>query len=774
MMSIHLNLKAQVLDKVQNAFSNYQQNVFQEKIFVHTDKEQYLAGEIIWLKVYTVDANKHQPTDLSKVAYIELLDQQNQPAAQVKLLLKEGGGDGFIELPRSLVSGSYKLRSYTNWMKNFNVELFFEKKISILNPQIFSSVSKSTPQNFDIQFFAEGGDLVEGIKSNVGFKAIGENGKGISLAGAIINQNNDTIARFKTAKFGIGKFQFTPQVNTSYKAVITSFGKDKISKDFLVAKKMGYVMSLTPQQNGNLTVEINSNLKDEKLYLLTYHGKNISNAIAVNVAGGKTSFSIEFAKLDEGTSHFTVFNEAGIAVCERLFFKRPTKKLDIQLKTDQSAYLKRKKVNVGLLLKDELANTTSASLSVSVRKIDSLQGMDESDIMSYFLLASELKGYVENPSYYLNNNTEDVNSALNNLLITQGWRRFNWNEITQSRMPEFKFLPEFTGHLINGNIKMINKQPLKFVNVYLGSPGKIGQFYEAVSDTAGSFTFNTKDFYGLNEIVVQTTQKDTASTITINSPFFEKYSSAGLNNFKFNTELIDQFENYNMNFQVQHTFQVSKWDNRKQLATDSSRFYFKAFKTYQFDDYDRFKTMEESLREVVKETFVSKVQNNFRIKLLAKDVPMDGDPLVLFDGLPYFNMDKVMAIDPHKIKKLEILPESYHYGSSKFDGILSFFSVKSNLANIEIAPNSVVLDYDGLQLYREFYSPSYDSETQMNNRLPDFRNVLYWSPNININNKGEGVISFYTSDVTGTYIGTINGLSKNGNPGSTVFTFKVN
>ncbi|TCC90162.1 hypothetical protein EZ428_12815 [Pedobacter frigiditerrae] len=773
LMYVHSSIKAQVLEKVQNAFTTYQKNVFQEKMFIHTDKEQYLAGEVLWLKIYIVDANQHQPADLSKVAYIELLDQLNQPVKQLKISLKNGSGNGAVELPKTLKNGSYRLRGYTNWMKNFDVALFFEKKITLLNAQISPAGSNLAKRNFNIQFFAEGGDLVEGLKSNVGFKAVGENGRGLDLAGAIVNQKNDTIVRFKPSRFGIGKFPFTPEPNMSYRAIITSLGKEKIEKEFLTAKKIGYVMSVNKQKDGNLIVDLNSSMKNEKVYLLSHHGKNISNVIATDVIGGKASFFIETAKLDEGVSHFTIFNEAGTAICERLFFKLPNKKLDIQLTTDQSQYSLRKKVDVNVLLKNPIGIVNSADLSVSVHKIDSLQGIDESDIMSYFWLVSELKGYVESPSYYFTN-SEEAYSDLNNLLITQGWRRFNWSDVMQSKKPEFKFLPEYNGHLIKGKVKEKNGKTLNYANVYLGSAGKIGQFYEALSDTAGNFTFNTKDFYGLNEIVVQTNQKDTSAIITIQSPFFEKYSIFNVTDFKFSQHLIDQFENYNMYTQVQHTYNPNKFNSSNGLVTDSVTFYGKAFKSYKFNDYDRFNTMEESLREVVKETFISKSEDGYRIKLLAKDVPLDDDPLVLLDGLPYFNMDKVMAIDPNKIERLEIVPESYHYGSSKFDGILSFFSFKSNLANIEINPNSVVLDYDGLQLKREFYNPSYDSESQMNNRLPDFRNVLYWSPNISINDKGEGKITFYTSDVAGTYIGIINGLSNNGNVGNAHFTFKVN
>ncbi len=95
------------------------------------------------------------------------------------------------------------------------------------------------------------------------------------------------------------------------------------------------------------------------------------------------------------------------------------------------------------------------------------------------------------------------------------------------------------------------------------------------------------------------------------------------------------------------------------------------------------------------------------------------------------------------------------------------------MANIDINPNAIVLDYEGMQKQREFYSPAYDTTLQQGSRIPDFRNVLYWSPAVNINAAGKGQLKFYTSDFPGTYIGIINGLTKDGVPGTTSFTFQV-
>src|SRR5215217_8013645 len=126
--------QTETLTILKKNFQTYNSKFLQEKMYVHTDKQLYMAGEILWFKTYLVDALSNKPLALSKVAYVEVLDKDNKPVAQAKIALNNGGGDGSFHFPLTLSSGNYKLRAYTNWMKNFDARLFFEKVITIINP----------------------------------------------------------------------------------------------------------------------------------------------------------------------------------------------------------------------------------------------------------------------------------------------------------------------------------------------------------------------------------------------------------------------------------------------------------------------------------------------------------------------------------------------------------------------------------------------------------------------------------------------------------------
>lgn len=773
LMVIKVSVNAQVLEKVQNAFSGYQ-NTFQEKTFVHTDKEHYLAGELMWLKVYTVDALTNMKVDLSKIVYVEIIDQDNSAVLQSKIELKNGLGNGSMIIPSTLLSGTYKLRAYSKWMQNFGPDYFFEKQLTLIStlnaPE--AKAKKKTIQ--DVQFFPEGGDFIEGIPNSIGFKVLGADGKGIDLKGVIVDQKNDTVARFQSLKFGMGKMMFTPKPNNSYKLVAGLNKTEIIIKDLPTVKKQGYNLILTDNDSDFLTLTVGTTVNIDQVYLFAHNGKKISNAEAGTVTSGKAVFKIEKAKLGEGISHLTIFDISGRPVAERLYFKRPEQQLKIEATTDLSKYSSRKQITVNLKLKNEKNVAENGDLSVSVRRLDSLQGLDQSNILSYLWLTSELKGTIESPSYYFLNPTKETDHAIDHLLLTQGWRKFTWPDLTTNHNTLLTFLPETQGHLINGTLKGLNGNPMVNNNVYIGIPSNRSKFYASVTDTLGRFVFNLKELYGTNEIVVQTnTRIDTVSKIDIKSPFAERFNTFDFKPIDFKPTLINELQSHSLSTQVQNTYFSEQLKQFKKPLTDTVRFFGKPFKTYHLDDYTRFDMMEDVLREYVSEVFISKNQNNYQIKILGKVDFLNENPLILVDGVPYFNMNKIMEVDPKKIKTLDIIRDRYHYGPAVFEGILNFTSYKTNLGSSYINPNAVVLDYEGMQIQREFYHPKYETEIQKTSRMPDFRNVLYWSPSITTNAQGIGEFSFYTSDLKGTYIGVINGLSTTGVPGVGSFSFEV-
>ena len=766
---------AQVLPGLQSSFDQYNLNTLQEKLFVHTDKNAYTAGELMWFKIYNVDGINHKPLNFSKVVYIEVLDDKQNSVIQAKIAMKEGTGSGSLYIPVTLTTGNFVLRAYTNWMKNFSPDYYFHEKLVIINPlRSPEPQSKvSIPAVYDIQFCPEGGNLVNGIRSVIGVKATDQYGKGIDFTGAVLNKNNDTVVRFRSLKFGMGNFQFNPANAYAYRAVIKIAGKN-IEKQVPPVNESGYVMSLKNDGTERIIITVNTNLPAENVYLFAHTRGKVKNIQIAAVSNGVAQFSIDKVQLGEGISQLTIFNSNRQAVCERLYFNKPTKKLVIDAGADQPEYNTRKKVTITLGAKDENNSPIVADLSLSVYKLDSLQHPSSEDIQSYLLLTSDLKGNIESPGYYFTG--PDADEAANNLMLTQGWRRFNWADVFENKTPAFNFLPEFNGPLITGHlVNRLNNKPVKDIIAYLAIPGKRVQMYASASDSSGRLLFNMKNFYGPGEIVVQTNQLiDSNYHIDILNPFSEQYADIKLPHLTLQPGLQTTIEEKNLDIQVQNIYNGAKLRQFYRPDEDSSAFYGTPHKTYLLDNYTRFTTMEEVMREYVSEVNIVQTRGHFRIKVLSdKSFLGEQNPMILIDGVPFFDVDKLFALDPLKVYKLDDVPYNYYWGPSFEPGIFSYTTYKGDFGGTEIDPHAVVMDYEGLEVQRQFYSPVYETGAAFTSPVPDFRNELYWAPYISTTTSIKNTFSFYTSDKTGQYIGVIQGLTADGIAGSSSFTFSV-
>ncbi|MEO6329505.1 MAG: hypothetical protein ABIO55_11250 [Ginsengibacter sp.] len=765
------------LNAISASLNQYHVNSIKEKIFVHTDKNFYVAGEIAWFKLYDVDASEHKPLELSKVAYVEIIDSANKPLLQAKIALHNSEGDGSFYLPFTLNSGNYKLRAYTRWMKNFDPGYFFEKDITIINLQKRLGVTATRSSNgFDIQFFPEGGNLVNNIPGKIAFKGTDKYGKGILFTGFLLD-NTDTILKFKPTHAGMGSFVLTPLSNHEYKVFAQTASGEYDTKALPAAYSSGYVMNLSDSAD-SIRVMVQSDLSPQEVYLFVHTRENVKVASSSAMQNGKAVFVFDKKMLGDGISHLTVFNDKKQPVCERLYFKKPPKQLDLKISTDHLVYSVRNDVSFTAVAGSSDIKDDSASLSMTVYRLDSLQAINVADINTYLLLTSDLKGFIEGPNYYFLKDDDETNSALDNLLLTNGWRRFKWDDILKNENPLFNFVPEYYGQIIDGRVIDIKTGiPAGDIETFMSIPGFLPAFTSCVSDNDGRLKFELKNFYGSSEMIVQpNTRRDSIYRIEMTDPFSNSFSGTPLPLFSLQKSNSDNLLKQSIGMQVQNIYSGKKLRNFLLPVADSTPFYITPDAKYSLDNYTRFTTLEEVLREYVILVDVRKRDGRFHLNVfnLAAKQLFKNDPLVLLDGAPVFDLNKFMLLDPLKLNKLEVLNRKYFLGSSTFDGVLNWGSYKQDMAGYDQGLHAAIIDYDGLQLKREFYTPVYTDENQRSSHLPDFRNVLLWSPNIKIAPGESKTINFYTSDVTGKYAVHVQGITKNGLCGSKVLFFEVN
>ena len=769
------NVNAQVVDTtIAHQFNNYLTNNLQEKMYVHTDKESYLAGEMIWFKLYTVEAYTNRPINLSKIAYVELLDSENKAVLQAKIVMEGGNGNGYFYLPLSLRSGNFVLRAYTNWMKNFDVNYFFHKQLTVYNTlKADSPAIPSTTINMPaIQFFPEGGNLVSGLTSKIAFKAVDASGKPLQFKGAIIDSRSDTLVKFSPQQFGLGSFYFKPQEQMKYSVCIEPMAGKPFYTTLPQIFAVGTVMSIKPDGDSVLKISIQDNQHQNQYGILFVHsGRKVVFSKRITAVEIATGISISKDLLGDGITHFTLFNADLEPICERLYFKKPNSLLAVTISANQKEFSTREKVEL-FINQTQQGKPIATDFSIAVYQADSVEHLD--DITSSLWLTSELKGKIDYPEWYLKNATSEATDLL---MLTHGWRRFEWKHILKGASGNLVYQPEIVGQIISGQISRSAQQSsLTIPSVYLSIPGKNYSFYTTPIGNDGNFIFFTKYLYGRKKIIVQVDPRvDSLAKITLRSPYVSQFSDYRLPTFHndYGTQkLIDR----SVAMQVHNAFNANHLKREATVSIDTTVFYYKADKSYLLDDYVRFPKMEEVVREYVFEVSISKRNKNYYLNTfdIGSQKFQETSPLILVDGLPLFDDGNALIMkDPKTIKKLAIVASRYAYGNDTFAGILDLQTYEGDLNGTSISTHALQLDYEGLQINRTFYAPMYDGDVSMLTRLADFRSTLFWSPNNKTKNDGKAKISFFSSDFEGNYVVVVQSLSPNGGTGTGYANFKV-
>jgi hypothetical protein len=205
-------------EKTLAKLTQYLQQTPQEKVYLHLDKPYYMAGETMWFKGYLFDATLHNLDSVSRVLYVDLIDPSVGKVLIHNVLPCEGAmTDGSFKLPDSLVEKTYTVRAYTNYMKNFSEDWFFQKPVKIWQKKTEPRGDyKALTDVADCQFFPEGGYLINDVETRLAFKAVNAAGKGIDFEGVVFENGVDTVLAFKSIHLGMGNFYFKPQIGKNY------------------------------------------------------------------------------------------------------------------------------------------------------------------------------------------------------------------------------------------------------------------------------------------------------------------------------------------------------------------------------------------------------------------------------------------------------------------------------------------------------------------------------------------------------------------------------
>jgi len=502
----------------------------QEKVFLQFDNTSYYTGETIWFKAFVVNASTLQRAQ-SKVLYVDFISPTGVVLEQQKLKIVGGQADGNIILvdastsqvreirgTMNYPSGFYEIRAYTNYMLNFNPETIFSRVFAVYErPKMEGYYYEESPviklrksdladprpeteklRRINCSFYPEGGHLIKGMPNRVAFKVTDETGLGIEAKGVL----DDTKVKLSTLHDGMGSFVITPQDRRN-SVTLTVNGKS-YSFTLPAAEKEGISLAVKQSVKDKMTIEINSSpgLADKTLGMaLTCRGE-IVDFCTVETVHGKTEITRSMDSIPEGVCRINLFDPDGTLYASRAIYhhSKALRTPQLSVTANKKEYAPFEKINLKFQLKDGRGNPFRDRFCLSVRDTRGQGNILADDLRTSLLLSSDLKGYIEAPSWYFDTNDSDRDEALDLLMLVQGWERYDWQTITGQK--EFRERHRVERSLtLNGWVMNSNgRKPLKGVEVLAAlnpTDKRQTETYTYTTDTSGYFGFDIgAEFYG--------------------------------------------------------------------------------------------------------------------------------------------------------------------------------------------------------------------------------------------------------------------------------------
>ena len=326
------------------------------------------------------------------------------------------------------------------------------------------------------------------------------------------------------------------------------------------------------------------------------------------------------------------------------------------------------------------------------------------------------------------------------------------------------FLPELRGEIISGTvyIKETNTT-MPNIKVSLSIPDEQAVFKIATTNKSGVFYFNLDETYQNSNAVIQVIDaKKDEFNIELNNYELPNYNNFTFNDFKLTPELNDLILKKSVLNQIENAYHSIKKDSILPTNYKTPAYKIKA-KKYSLNDYTKFKTLKETITEVVDAVYILQKngEHTFHVKFYNSINQNNLLPLVLIDGVLIQNHNSIIDYNAKNIKSVEVVRDKYIYGGQLFNGIIAINTLNGDYKPDIKSHYIKNIELDKPQITKSYFNQEYNG-TKFD-RIPDFRNQLLWHPNLTLNSE-ENQISFYTSDNIGDFEISIEGFTENGEP----------
>ena len=764
-----------------------------EKIYLHTDRTTYFMGEDLWYKAYVVRASNNLLFDQSGILYVELISPEAKIIARNKTKLTIGLGNGDFHLVDSVgvKPGKYQLRAYTNWNRNFGNDFVFTKGIEIIDvfeskekPQIIQkSVSETKKRNnektkknpYTVTFFPEGGSLLENVASVVGFKAVDLNGKPINIKGEIYDSDNELVSTFESVHDGMGKTQLLPIEGKNYYVKIKTESGFEFMQDLPKALKTGYALSYRNFKGRNiLTINTNQQtlaLNPNATLKIVCQARGINYLETTQTLTGTTlSFELPKDRFPDGISQITLFGATNKPQSERLVYFEKEHDLEVELSSDKETYEPNEKafIYVSSTLKNGESKAASFSLSVTDTNGINEENFD-SNICSYFLMESDIRGKVYHPGYYFDSKNAKRLEHLDNLLLTQGWRDFVWKAL--AKVDDKKNYKAEKEIIISGRVKQVfADKPLINNNLTLALMNKKNSiFFSTITDSIGRFEFKNLMFFDKTNMYLNSVNEKGKFRGEIVLDSIEL--APMLVSFKKESIVLQQMNNsFTENVLNKFTvFGVKPENVLNEVVVKSKNkywqpvYYKNPFSTYTPDVVTKTLVSIWDVLEIVPGVWVKdRFDRDLRV------VGEKGGAIILVNGFGVENNSDLDYILPKEIVKIEVVRE---LGVP----IISIFINRNwNNKPKKVPVYAVKQEIEGFSTARIFYSPDSEKPNPDLDNKSAVRNTIYWNPYVHPDKTGEASVDYYNTKVETKVKVALEGITGNGIPvvKTTYYTIK--
>jgi hypothetical protein len=809
------------IEAITATLEKFRQHYPQEKIHLHTDKPFYSIGDTICYKAYLVNAENNRPSAISHILYVDLINEQQQVQQTMLLPVENGITWGSITLSDSLQEGHYQLRAYTNWMRNFDDAYFFTKDLPVGNAFIGKTATQMATGSqrinstaagiepavrYSLQFFPEGGQMINELPTRLGFKALTENGLGIPVTGKIVNEQGNQAASFNAAFAGIGSVVFTPSSGHTYYAMVQYADGTQNKIPLPSAATAGYVLSADNMDGDKVVVKLFAKgVSSKNVILAVQSNHRMVTAQKLALVNGTATITLQKEQLPAGIVQLTLFDEVLKPVAERLVFIDHDEHLQIDVTPDKQTYHSHEPIKMTVDVKDEVEDPVAGSFSVAVTNANAITGNNTQTITSNLLLTSDLRGYIENPAYYFTAIDEQKIRALDNLLLTQGWRRFTWASILAGNYPATPFAAE-QGLALQGKVTNTAGEPVAQARVTLITKKGSGYIADTTTDSEGGFTFDRLYFADSMPVAVQAVGPNGSKEVVVTlhqftSPAISLATSSSITHDRSDSALLNYiaqskpwFEELRKKGVIDNkgtllkavTVKAKQLTKVQEALEPSSNLNGpgRADHVLTYLDIPNCSDLTVCLPGKLAGVFFRPMIINGQVTSVPySSLGMGKAMLVIVDGMDMSSTDgmfSLKSIPGSDVQSVEVLRPGMYASAYGFRGVngvlvittkrggLDYYGLDAARKKNSTPPKGVAFaTIKGYAANREFYVPAYSPATV------DLRSTIYWQPNMLTNEEGKTTLELPNGAPPGRYQVMIEGISGDGKMGTTIFTYEV-